>query len=65
MPPVLGKVLNVNFPDTMHSKALIEQTSPSKIHMGSLYERNENGKYRFRYSEGTRVCNIRIVIEMH
>ena len=57
MPPVLGKVLNVNFPDTMHSEALIEQTSPSKIHLGSLYERNENGKYRFRYSEGTRVCN--------
>ena len=65
MPPVLGKVLNVNFPDTMHSKALIEQTSPSKIYMGSLYERNENGSIVFVTRKEREYAIIRIVIEMH
>ena len=55
-PPIPGTVLNVNFPDTMHPKAITEYTRPSKIQLGSLYELNANGKYRFRYSEGTRTC---------
>jgi len=55
-PPSPGKVLNVNFPDTMHADTPIEPTSPSKIHMGSMYELNQNGNYQFRYSDGTRIC---------
>lgn len=55
-PPPQGTVLNVNFPETMHARAPIEQTRPEKIHLGSLYESDEAGHYQFQYREGKRLC---------
>ena len=54
--PPQGTVLNVNFPESMHARAPIEQTLPEKVHLGSLYERNEDGHYQFQYREGKRLC---------
>ena len=55
-PPPQGTVLNVNFPESMHARAPIEQTLPEKVHLGSLYESNEDGHYQFQYREGKRLC---------
>ena len=51
-----GTVLNVNFPESMHAGAPIEQTLPRKVHLGSLYESNEEGYFQFQYREGKRLC---------
>lgn len=55
-PPPQGTVLNVNFPESMHAGAPIERTCLEKVHLGSLYERNEEGYFQFQYREGKRLC---------
>tara|TARA_B100000035_G_scaffold142064_1_gene120867 strand:+ start:435 stop:1217 length:783 start_codon:yes stop_codon:yes gene_type:complete len=55
-PPPQGTVLNVNFPESMHAHASIEQTRLEKVHLGSLYESNKDGQYKFQYKEGKRLC---------